>query len=539
MALNKLTEDIIEVGYEITEDPQYQDKKHGITQELSDQLEDLYYDAKDKNNKTIIPKLQALIVKYPKAAILKNYLSVAYQGKGLHEKAIELNKQILAEHPDYLYGKLNIANDYLTKKDFKKVEELLGKEMELQFLFPDRDLFHLAEVRSFLSFAIRYFIAKDDIDAAETRWEMLEDLDPDHPETEAAYNTIMAYRLEKGHDRWLRERETAIEVTANKQPPITNEKNLPAFNHPIIAELYKYNHEINQSIIKDILALPRETVVADLEAVLKDAVNRYHYFKEEAPDDTSFYFPIHALMLLAELKSDKSLPVVLDVLSYDSDFVDFWFEGFITEDIWLVYYKLAENSLDTLKTFLLTPGIDTYIKGEISTALLQLYLHNRITKAEMSLFYKEIYEGFLNAEINSNLIDSDLLGFMVCETIYANLVELLPIIKKLFDKGYISEGVCGTYKEVAKDIGIKATHNKKEKILNIFEYYDDVIESWVKHEERNKLMQERNNRLENNKYSGSTNKFKEPSVPLVSNKVGRNEPCPCGSGKKYKKCCME
>ncbi|MGI6078149.1 MAG: SEC-C metal-binding domain-containing protein [Fastidiosipilaceae bacterium] len=23
----------------------------------------------------------------------------------------------------------------------------------------------------------------------------------------------------------------------------------------------------------------------------------------------------------------------------------------------------------------------------------------------------------------------------------------------------------------------------------------------------------------------------------VSNKVGRNEPCPCGSGKKYKKCC--
>ena len=22
-------------------------------------------------------------------------------------------------------------------------------------------------------------------------------------------------------------------------------------------------------------------------------------------------------------------------------------------------------------------------------------------------------------------------------------------------------------------------------------------------------------------------------------KIGRNEPCPCGSGKKYKKCCME
>lgn len=26
--------------------------------------------------------------------------------------------------------------------------------------------------------------------------------------------------------------------------------------------------------------------------------------------------------------------------------------------------------------------------------------------------------------------------------------------------------------------------------------------------------------------------------PVVSHKVGRNEPCPCGSGKKYKKCCV-
>ncbi len=28
-----------------------------------------------------------------------------------------------------------------------------------------------------------------------------------------------------------------------------------------------------------------------------------------------------------------------------------------------------------------------------------------------------------------------------------------------------------------------------------------------------------------------------PPPPLVSQKIGRNDPCPCGSGKKYKKCC--
>jgi uncharacterized protein YecA (UPF0149 family) len=28
-----------------------------------------------------------------------------------------------------------------------------------------------------------------------------------------------------------------------------------------------------------------------------------------------------------------------------------------------------------------------------------------------------------------------------------------------------------------------------------------------------------------------------PAPRQVVEKVGRNEPCPCGSGKKYKKCC--
>jgi uncharacterized protein YecA (UPF0149 family) len=29
----------------------------------------------------------------------------------------------------------------------------------------------------------------------------------------------------------------------------------------------------------------------------------------------------------------------------------------------------------------------------------------------------------------------------------------------------------------------------------------------------------------------------EPAQPAPSGKVGRNDPCPCGSGKKFKKCC--
>lgn len=34
-----------------------------------------------------------------------------------------------------------------------------------------------------------------------------------------------------------------------------------------------------------------------------------------------------------------------------------------------------------------------------------------------------------------------------------------------------------------------------------------------------------------------TRQYRESKVIVNTNKVGRNDPCPCGSGKKYKKCC--
>ena len=34
-------------------------------------------------------------------------------------------------------------------------------------------------------------------------------------------------------------------------------------------------------------------------------------------------------------------------------------------------------------------------------------------------------------------------------------------------------------------------------------------------------------------------KLRKPVNPKAVGRVGRNEPCPCGSGKKFKKCCLE
>jgi len=37
--------------------------------------------------------------------------------------------------------------------------------------------------------------------------------------------------------------------------------------------------------------------------------------------------------------------------------------------------------------------------------------------------------------------------------------------------------------------------------------------------------------------AGRTGDTQKQPLKVASKKVGRNDPCPCGSGKKYKKCC--
>ena len=131
-------------GYNITTDPGFQNERFGNTGELVDQFNELYLESQNKKNKTIIEKLTRLILQHPGSPQLKNFLSVAYNVQGNYKKAAEVNRWILAEHPDYLFAKLNLANEYINEGQPQKVPEVLGGNMEIKALYPERDLFHLA-----------------------------------------------------------------------------------------------------------------------------------------------------------------------------------------------------------------------------------------------------------------------------------------------------------------------------------------------------------------------------------------------------------
>jgi effector-binding domain-containing protein len=509
-------------GYNITTDPGFQNEKAGNTEDLIKQFKKLYFESQNKKNKKIITKLTALILKYPASPQLKNFLSVAHNVQGNYKKATEVNNWILTEHPDYLFAKLNVANDYITDGQAQKVPEVLGEAMEIKELYPGRDLFHLAEVTGFYKVAIRYYAAIKNLELAENRLEVLNEIAPGHPDAVSAETFLLALRLEKGMERWKEDKAARIKVTSIRPVPLSKQKTPPVFNHAEINNLYQYGLRIPAEKLKEIIALPRETVIADLEKILLDAIDRYQYFKDLGYEEETHNFPLHAICLLSELKSENSLPAVLDFLENNEEVLEFWLGDHRTSTLWLPLYLLSQNSLVILKQFLIKPGICTYSKTAGSEALCQMVLYQPEKRNEIITIYKEVLSYFSHADLEDKVIDSDFLGLTIGDIIDCALIELLPVIKELFDKKYVGLEINGPYEEVEQYLKNPKSWDYKKSIDNIFELYEDILITWAG-------------------YSEDEDDYEEDEIqePAVSVKPGRNDPCPCGSGKKYKKCCKD
>ena len=97
----------------------------------------------------------------------------------------------------------------------------------------------------------------------------------------------------------------------------------------------------------------------------------------------------------------------------------------------------------------------------------------------------------------------------------------------MFEKGIVSTGICGKLDEVKDAFERPDNYSKKKDILPIAIRYEEITTTWAGY-------------TEDEEYNTPFDEYDEPVIAPVRTepKTGRNDPCPCGSGKKYKKCCL-
>ena len=517
-------------GYEITGDPKMMNDYFGITDELEEILRK-YYEKVQRKKNSAIPELHDLIEKYPHVPQFKNQLSTLYAVQGNITKANEVNNWLLKEHPDYLFGKLNRAGEYIAKGEYAKVPELLGEYMDIKELYPQRNVFHTNEVASFNRIALLYFTGIKDLKAAEMRLDVLRKIDDPFIDIKEMEKHVMALRMEKAAERWQREHEfsRSVKAIAKKVTEPASEK--PVFTHPQVEQLYCNGMRISPEIINEILSLPRETLIADLHKVIYDSMARLEHFRMVDWDETTHEFPVHALFLLTELKSEESLQVTLDILRQDEEYLDYWFGDFLTEMIWETIYTLGFHQLDALSSYLKEPDRYCYARCQISEAVSRMALHHPERRQDIIKWYEDLLCFFLAEKENDRILDTGLLGLMTGDLLDIRATELEPLIQEVYHHRLADESSCGPLEEVLEELHNRSFEPIKRELYPIIARYGHILKSWYYSDEEEDLDFDE----DDEEYYDDHISLHKPAV-RSSPKIGRNEPCPCGSGLKYKKC---
>lgn len=529
--------------YNITGDDRDIDERDNITREIRAILKDTFFKVQGRKH-GVIKELNQLIEKYPGIPQFKNHLFIAYAQDKNMEMAHQVNELTVEKHPDYLFAKLNLVGKYLGKSEYEKVPQVLGPLMEIKALYPHRNIFHLNEVASFYKIAIHYFLAIGNIEAAETRLEILEGLPRDL--TTDVKELLFLVRQAKMKKEWKKETtqndaQPKNTITKFVVEPTTE---LPVFYHPVVEKLYHHNLLIDQTILREILDLPGETLLSDLHKVIYDSIARFDIIAGANVDERESSFLLHALFLLGEIGNESSLPVILDMLRQEEEYLDFYFGDHLTETLWAIILNLGMHQTDSLKQFILEGNYYEFARSAVTSAMKQLALNFPERKEEVIQWYNDILHFFLANKDDNSLIDTGLISSMVSDLIDLKAVKLKPLIEELYREDLIWEMYVGSLESVKEELHSvnNLPSSQKKDMLSIFAQYDHILTTWASHKEDGELVEEED--WNDDEFYGNfgdedfTEDVVEVTQPVVRSepKIGRNDPCPCGSGNKYKKC---
>lgn len=184
------------ISYEITEEPLPEPAFQRLPEPVKDQLDTLYHDVLLKKPKEALTILQPLIEQYPDVPQLYNYLHIAYQRLGDQDNAQRVLKETLVRFPNYLFGRIAYATACLQRGEPGKVPKIFNDQYELKRLYPRRQRFHISEVLGFYSVMAWYFYAQGESHRAETYYELMQQLDPEHRNTRFIKRLLYPSRLD-------------------------------------------------------------------------------------------------------------------------------------------------------------------------------------------------------------------------------------------------------------------------------------------------------------------------------------------------------
>jgi hypothetical protein len=261
-------------------------------------------------------------------------------------------------------------------------------------------------------------------------------------------------------------------------------------------------------------SFPRQALRAAVAR--KDEVTPYLLeILDEAEDDAlellerdDYMGHLYAMYLLAQFREKKAYPLIFNFFSLPGELASELTGDLVTESLHRILASVSCGDVGLIQSLAENEQVDEYVRYAALESLLCLVAAGEISREEVMGYYKTLFDSS-RAREPSHFWN----GLVSCGTdLYPE--EVLPEIKQAFEEGLVDE----TFIDL-RFIDGRLALGKGQVLAELgdgrFKFIEDTVaemEWWACFHETGQQA-------------------------LTKRKVGRNEPCPCGSGRKYKKCC--
>jgi hypothetical protein len=267
----------------------------------------------------------------------------------------------------------------------------------------------------------------------------------------------------------------------------------------------------------------REEIALHLLQSLQEAVQ---ISASPEPEEPSF-LPIYAMYLLAQFRDQRAYPLIINLCKLPHRELDRLLGDLITEGLPRVIASVFDGNIEPIKSVIENESLDPFVRGSALRSLSILVYEGLIPRADVISYMADLFRERLEKK-PSHIWDE-----LASEAVDLYAISLIENIRGGYEAGLLSPGymnmedVARSFAMLEEDVLARSKKNGGGLI------YDVVKEMgwWACFRSGKTLRQKPNDeRLQS--------KINIPETVMRSqDKIGRNDPCPCGSGKKYKKCC--
>ena len=222
-------------------------------------------------------------------------------------------------------------------------------------------------------------------------------------------------------------------------------------------------------------------------------------------EDPAVWAPTHAWRALGQLRAVEAVAPLLGLLKERAD--DDW----IDIELPYVFGLIGPGAVPHVADFLADRSVTTEPLITAIKCLVEIVERNPPSRNECI--------GILAHRLNCGAEnDPAVNGFLISALIDLEAIETIDVIRHAFDKQVVDLSIAGDVEDVEMEFGLRRQRSTPRPVYPLFfgNPLSDPAEV----------------------ISGAlTGRNAEASAG--HRKVGRNDPCPCGSGKKYKKCCLQ